>query len=106
MNHIAVILFSLTCLLSINTFAKPQYYNTYRSTYSEFAEVKKRRCQNCHSKKGLKLNDYGKHFAEVRSDFSNVKDAFIFLEPFDSDDDGPSNIEELEMATHPGVSDL
>ncbi|MEM7646035.1 MAG: hypothetical protein AAF203_03925, partial [Pseudomonadota bacterium] len=67
--------------------------------------VKKRRCQNCHSKKGLRLNDYGKHFAEVRSDFSNIKEAFAFLEPFDSDDDGVSNIDELDGDTHPGTAD-
>lgn len=84
--------------------AKKRYFNSMSSFYSEYKEVKKRKCQNCHAKTSLKLNEYGKDFAALLSDFSNVKDIFVELELEDSDEDGALNFDEIEEGTHPGVA--
>lgn len=103
MSRMALILTIL--LVGFPSHAKKHYFNSLKSYYSEFPEVKKRKCQNCHSKTSLKLNDYGQDFGSIQSDFQNIKEAFAELEMVDSDEDGVVNLEELGQGTHPGVSD-
>lgn len=99
MLNLIICLFVFT---SPQAVAKKRYSNVITSFYSEYPEVKKRKCQNCHSKTSLKLNAYGLDFADLKSDFPNLKDVFAELENYDSDEDGVLTIDELEAGTHPG----
>lgn len=96
----------VACVLSSNlAVAKPLYFNRLKNFYSESDEVFSRRCQNCHSSTGLRLNPFGQDFIKLLGNFETREEFFEELGALDSDEDGFTNLEEILDGTHPGVVD-
>lgn len=87
---LASALIIIPCLAS----AKEAYLQLFESTYP-YSKTASFKCNICHAGGVKQLNYYGIEFE--RADYQ-----FTTIEALDSDGDGVSNIDEINIGTNPG----
>lgn len=83
----------LVFMYAVPSFAKTAFLKSFKETYPKAVAISK--CKVCHEMAAPKLNYYGMDYQKNNSDFK-------VIEPFDSDGDGVSNIDEINQETFPG----
>lgn len=92
-------------LLTTQVQAKPVYLQMFASGFPD-AKVSTYRCQYCHASTSLAMNSFGKAFSKSKNTLglNKISDVWVEISDMDSDKDGLSNIEEINMGRNPGVA--
>jgi hypothetical protein len=70
------------------------------------AQVNTIRCQYCHASSSLAMNKFGKDFSKSKNalGLDQMAEVWVAISDLDSDQDGISNVEEINTGRHPGVA--
>ena len=92
---ISVILLVITLCLPMSAVAKGSFPNTFESRYGYAIG-----CSYCHPNSHTSsFNAYGNDFKSIyTTNGKNISNAFVTIEPLDSDNDGFNNLDEIVKA--------
>ena len=95
---ISVILLAITLCLPMSAVAKGSFPNTFESRYGYAIG-----CSYCHPNSNTSsFNAYGNDFKSIyTTNGKNISNAFVTIEPLDSDNDGFNNLDEIVAGTLP-----
>ena len=100
MNKTYFIFLATSLFFSSLVQAKPVYLSSLQGAYS--ANVPQR-CNACHSTTSIALNPFGKDFSNLKRNMK-LSEVWLPLGEMDSDQDGVTNLQELQESKNPGVS--
>jgi hypothetical protein len=101
MKKLSVTATLIMCAL-LTTFVVVIAYNPYLGTFNDLYGTSGKTldtCETCHSNG---LNGYGEDFLTKFNELGDRTAALEAIEPLDSDNDGDSNIAEINAGTFPG----
>jgi hypothetical protein len=97
-------LVSITTLVVFASFVGAVAYSPYLKNFNDLYGTKDTildNCATCHGS-GNSRNDYALDFLVKLNELGNATSALQAIEPLDSDNDGDSNIAEINARTFPG----